>query len=133
MVSAQLQDELKSRLLDERRRLESEVTSLRSSDTRSDTFLADETDSADQHPADEGSELFEREKNLALVRELQRSLDQVNEALQRMDAGTYGTCARCGKPIPEKRLQALPEAIHDIECQAQIERSLARQIGAPQR
>jgi RNA polymerase-binding protein DksA len=90
---------------------------------RGDTFHSDEmTDVVDQHPADEASELFEREKNITLRQTLEESLLSVNEALQKFEEGTYGVCARCGKAIPEKRLRALPEATHCIECQALLER-----------
>ncbi len=45
----------------------------------------------------------------------------IDQALLRIDEGTYGTCARCGKPIPERRLEVLPTARYDAECQAAIE------------
>ncbi|HEV3469835.1 MAG TPA: TraR/DksA family transcriptional regulator [Pyrinomonadaceae bacterium] len=45
----------------------------------------------------------------------------IDQALLRMDEGTYGVCARCGREIPERRLEALPTARYDAECQALIE------------
>jgi DnaK suppressor protein len=45
----------------------------------------------------------------------------IDQALLRIDEGTYGTCARCGKEIPERRLDALPTARYDAECQSIIE------------
>ncbi|HEY0323871.1 MAG TPA: TraR/DksA family transcriptional regulator [Pyrinomonadaceae bacterium] len=45
----------------------------------------------------------------------------IDQALLRMDEGTYGVCARCGKPIDERRLEALPTARYDAACQAEIE------------
>lgn len=45
----------------------------------------------------------------------------IDEALQRIDDGTYGQCARCGKPIDEERLKAMPTAKYDAQCQAAIE------------
>ena len=47
----------------------------------------------------------------------------IDQALMRMDEGTYGECARCGKPIDERRLEALPTARYDAACQAEIEAS----------
>ncbi|HEX8176149.1 MAG TPA: TraR/DksA family transcriptional regulator [Pyrinomonadaceae bacterium] len=47
----------------------------------------------------------------------------IDQALLRMDEGTYGQCARCGKPIDERRLEALPTARYDAACQAEIEAS----------
>ncbi|HEY0079823.1 MAG TPA: TraR/DksA family transcriptional regulator [Pyrinomonadaceae bacterium] len=45
----------------------------------------------------------------------------IDQALLRIDEGSYGTCARCGKLIPERRLEVLPTARYDAECQAAIE------------
>jgi DnaK suppressor protein len=45
----------------------------------------------------------------------------IDQALLRINEGSYGTCARCGKDIPERRLEALPTARYDAECQAIIE------------
>jgi DnaK suppressor protein len=45
----------------------------------------------------------------------------INQALLRIEEGSYGTCARCGKPIDERRLEAMPTARYDAECQAAIE------------
>lgn len=45
----------------------------------------------------------------------------IDQALLRIDEGTYGECARCGKPIDERRLEAMPTARYDAACQAEIE------------
>ncbi|GAC1328830.1 MAG: hypothetical protein NVS2B16_27710 [Chloroflexota bacterium] len=129
MIGQELSKELHEKLLDERRRLQHEISGLSSGGTRGDTFLSDEQDQVDQHPADEGSELFEREKNLTLTRMLESTLLEVDEALRKFDEGTYGTCERCEKPIAEKRLRALPAATHCIECQAKLEKQA--QTSAP--
>jgi DnaK suppressor protein len=47
----------------------------------------------------------------------------IDQALMRMDEGTYGTCARCGNTIDERRLEALPTARYDAKCQTEIEAS----------
>ena len=47
----------------------------------------------------------------------------IDQALMRIDEGTYGTCARCGQEIPERRLEALPTARYDADCQSAIEQS----------
>ena len=47
----------------------------------------------------------------------------IDQALLRLDEGSYGVCARCGKDIPERRLEALPTARYDAECQALIEQN----------
>jgi DnaK suppressor protein len=50
-----------------------------------------------------------------------RMVAEIDEALRRIDEGTYGACERCGKPIPEARLEALPTARFDAACQSEIE------------
>ena len=50
-------------------------------------------------------------------------IEEIDEALLRIEDGTYGECARCGKPIDEQRLKAMPSAKYDAECQTAIERS----------
>lgn len=122
MDDRELGEELHQQLLDHRQRLEDEISNLGGGGARADVFQENESDAVDQHPADEGSELFEREKNLTLQRAVEANLEAVNEALKRYDAGTYGRCMHCGKPIPQARLKALPEAAYDIECQSKFER-----------
>jgi YteA family regulatory protein len=64
----------------------------------------------DNHPADTSTALYEREKDLALRRQLEEELRDVNQALQKMEEGTYGICEVTGEPIPIERLHAIPTA-----------------------
>jgi RNA polymerase-binding protein DksA len=64
--------------------------------------------SADNHLADTASETFERELDEGLEGDAREQLRQVDEALARIEAGTYGTCSACGKEIPVERLEAVP-------------------------
>ena len=48
-------------------------------------------------------------------------INEIDEALRRIEDGTYGQCVRCGKPIDEERLKAMPTARYDAQCQAAIE------------
>lgn len=73
------------------------------------------------HLADQGTEMFEREKAIGLEQSLQARLSQVEHALSRVDAGSYGTCERCGRRIPKERLDAMPEATLCIECKTEME------------
>jgi RNA polymerase-binding transcription factor DksA len=125
MISEQLSNELHGQLLQERDRLRTEIDNLQEG-ISADTFDEEGQDAVDQHPADEGSEMFEREKNLTVRATLQRQLDEVNIALQKFDNGTYGVCETCGKPIDERRLRAFPAATHDVEHQAEIDRMQGR-------
>jgi RNA polymerase-binding transcription factor DksA len=77
------------------------------------------------HMADEATELFEREKSIGMEQSLQEHTRQVEHALSRIEEGSYGDCEQCGKPIPEERHTAMPEATLCIECKAQEERTTA--------
>src|SRR5687768_10531921 len=67
-----------------------------------------ELSTLDQHPGDQGSETFEREKDFAILESLEESLEDIDKALQRVDAGTFGRCEVCDKKIPDERLRARP-------------------------
>lgn len=63
----------------------------------------------DNHPADQGTELFERGKDIALNEHAERELEDINAALHAIEEGTYGICTVCGEDIPYERLLAVPE------------------------
>ncbi|HET9922329.1 MAG TPA: TraR/DksA C4-type zinc finger protein [Ktedonobacteraceae bacterium] len=71
--------------------------------------------------ADDAVDLEQIEKNRAILVNENALLMQVEEALKRLDNGTYGTCIICGKPIPEKRLEAIPWALLCVEDEEQLE------------
>jgi RNA polymerase-binding transcription factor len=73
-------------------------------------------------PADEGTDVADIERQEVVKRDQEERLNQIRAALGRMAAGTYGTCANCGKTIPIARLEALPWATLCIDCQAASER-----------
>ncbi|GAB3791081.1 TraR/DksA C4-type zinc finger protein [Virgibacillus kimchii] len=64
----------------------------------------------DNHPGDMGTELYEREKDIALNEHAETELEEINEALHAIEEGTYGICKICGADIPYERLKALPAA-----------------------
>jgi len=72
--------------------------------------------------ADAGTKTFEREHEMSLANNSRDLLLQVERALARLDAGTYGRCENCGNPIPKARLQALPAATLDVACKQREER-----------
>jgi DnaK suppressor protein len=72
---------------------------------------------------DEGdSEVFEREKNAALIAVLEIRMQDIQMALRSIEKGSYGTCARCGKQIEPARLEVKPDATLCLTCQQEIER-----------
>jgi DnaK suppressor protein len=78
--------------------------------------------SADQHPADMGTETFELEKDLSIQSNLEASLADVEWAMKRLDDGTYGSCETCKRRIPKARLEAMPATRYCIDDQQRAER-----------
>lgn len=74
------------------------------------------------HMADDGSNVSEQERILTMSNDLQDMWHQANDALERLDRGTYGDCERCGRPINPERLEAFPWVRYCIECQTIVER-----------
>jgi RNA polymerase-binding protein DksA len=75
----------------------------------------------DQHPGDNATELADADRENALLEAADDQRVQIREALQRIDAGTYGTCVDCGAQISDARLSVRPEAARCVECQAKFE------------
>ncbi|WP_246178869.1 TraR/DksA family transcriptional regulator [Actinomadura decatromicini] len=82
----------------------------------------DTSDGAGDDQADAGAKTYEREHELALSYNSQDLLAQIERAVQRMDAGTYGTCESCAKPIGKARLQVFPRATLCVTCKQREER-----------
>ena len=73
------------------------------------------------HMAEDASDAFEQAKSLALRRHMEGLLAEVQEALQRLDSGTYGLCLACGEVIDPARLEVLPYASLCLRCKALAE------------
>jgi DnaK suppressor protein len=71
--------------------------------------------------ADLGTKAFNREQEFALAVSLRNRLDQVEHALERLDAGHYGTCETCGDEIPVARLAAFPSVTLCVGCKSRSE------------
>jgi DnaK suppressor protein len=106
--------------------LEFEATALRADLAKAASDIAERlTDAvrdAGDDQADAGTKAFEREQELALTQNARDLLDQGERALARIDAGTYGVCESCGKPIGKARLLAFPRATLCVQCKQREER-----------
>src|SRR6476619_1285140 len=71
---------------------------------------------------DAGSDAYDRDFALSLLSQEQDSLYEIDEALKRIEIGTYGICEMSGKVIPHARLEALPFTRYTVECQAELEK-----------
>ena len=85
-------------------------------------LMIEGSDGAGRDPADVGSSNFERDQELSLHNNPRALLDQTEQALRMLDAGTYGTCESCGKPIGKLRLEVFPRATMCVSCKQRAER-----------
>ena len=114
-------EDFRKRLLDERTELEKQLEELEESSFSSPQ--SDMTGEAgfDEEFADAGTATFERERDLSIENNVRDLLGKIDKALGRIDAGTFGICERCGKPIERARMKALPYAnlcIKDAQAEA---------------
>ena len=114
-------DRFRDLLLDHRKQVTDALEYLHSENPGT---ITDETDELplDNHLADAASVTFDRELDYSLEENSEEILQLIDEALQRIGDGTYGTCKRCGKQIAAERLEALPYARLCIECKRLEER-----------
>lgn len=98
-------------------------------DLEQGNLMASQSDFTGEMPFEEeyaasGTSTFERERDLSLSENVKDLLQRVNEALARIEEGTYGICEMCGEKIPEERLEALPYANLCILCKQKEEKAL---------
>lgn len=74
------------------------------------------------HQADAGSDAYDRDFALSLLSSEQDALNEIEEAIRRLESGTYGICEISGKPIPHVRLEAIPFTRYTVEVQASLEK-----------
>ena len=86
-----------------------------------DARLAREQTGYGNHMADDATQTFEDEKELAIKQHLQGMLDEVERALHRMDTNSYGRCENCGQEIDPLRLEAVPWASLCLRCKSRSE------------
>jgi RNA polymerase-binding protein DksA len=109
-LSAQEVREFGDRLRSERDELSEQLTTI-----EDQSFAATQSDlsgdvGVDDESADAGTATFEREKELSIEQNVRDLIAKIERALKRIDAGTFGICEVCGKPIEKARLKALPYA-----------------------
>lgn len=118
---------VRERLTTERERLRYDIFELTQGDRAvSPVDALDSAAGLKSEQADDADLMFEAERTQAVASNAQRLLAQVEAALQRLDAGTYGMCVQCGKDINPRRLEALPYATLCIDCQSRNEAHLSR-------
>lgn len=116
MASQEVVAAEKARLLKEQEELKDELTHLR------ELMQAE----VDVDPDEGDGEIFEREKNAALIAVLEAKLKDIETALRSIEKGSYGICTRCGQPIEPGRLEVKPDATFCLKCQEEVERLMRR-------
>jgi RNA polymerase-binding transcription factor DksA len=107
-------DEARQRLEAEKTRVSGLINELHTD--LDDEVASDESEpNYDQHPADSGSDVFEREKDLSILDSLETELAEIEAAIERIDQGTYGIDEVTGAPIDPERLEAVPVARTNID------------------
>jgi RNA polymerase-binding transcription factor DksA len=126
MSQSNLTDEqiarFKQMLLDEKTRIEIERADYRGEEA-GDTEEQEGGDLADydpNDPADEASNLFDRDRMMAATENMTRILDKIERALKKIDDGTYGFSDIDGKPIPIERLEAIPYAVTTVQQEESV-------------
>ena len=125
-AAAQADDWSADELAEVRAELEGQATALRGeidrAEAASEKLKRDQSSEGSGDEADAGSKTFEREHEMSLSNNSRDLLVQVERALGRLDAGTYGRCEECGNAIPKARLQAFPRATLCVTCKQREER-----------
>lgn len=111
-------DYFKQRLLKERERYNNIMEMMKDNNIGDqDDFVSNELSNYDNHPAELGTEVFQVTLNNALKVNEEYNLNQINEALDKIEEGTYGICVDCHREIDRQRLETLPYANKCIECE----------------
>ena len=114
-------DRQKARLLDLRDHFLDQMQSVAQDSLRS-RAENNEASAVGQHQADAGSDAYEKDFALSLLSQEQDALYEIEEALKRIELGTYGVCEMSNKAIPHARLEAIPFARFTVDCQQQLEK-----------
>ena len=111
-----MSNKIQAELEEQKRRLLADIEDLESQDPSNDSFR--DVNNTDD---DDAAESEDHNRIQARLDAARAQLQLVEKALAKLENGTYGKCERCGKPIPEARLEAKPAAIYDVECEEIVE------------
>lgn len=115
-------DKYRKKLLAERDRIRYEMEQIERDISYDDTSIGQgELADYDNHPADAATDTYEKERDIAVRDNFREILGRIDEALGKIERGTYGICDRCGREITPGRLNVVPYAIYCVECQDLIE------------
>jgi DnaK suppressor protein len=113
-------NEMKTRLEAKRAELQQSIADL--TEAHPEPVGPIEASEGPQDFEDVAVDFLETQQEQSILVNQQALLTEVEDALKRIEDGTYGKCVNCGRPIPEKRLEAIPWAARDVKCEEQLER-----------
>lgn len=117
---------IRKEILKEREQLLEQITSITGESAKSQKDAAGDLSGYTLHMADMATDMYNREFSMELAEGERERLYNLEEALKRIDEGSYGRCDHCGCAISKPRLKALPQAKCCIKCQEKQERSGSR-------
>jgi YteA family regulatory protein len=108
----------RSVLLGEKNRINETIDKMKEH-SNSDNMKAEisELSVVDNHPADMGTEMFDKERNYALMDNEKNIVNQIDKALKRIEEGVYGKCVLCGEEIQKERINFMPYVLTCIDCE----------------
>ena len=121
-MNAQERNAWRDKLVAERDRIRAELDSFKESTSSTARESSGDLSSYSSHMADQGTDTMEREKMFLLASQLRKRLEEVSEAMLRLEAGSFGSCQVCGQPIPPRRLERVPTARTCVRCQEKLEK-----------
>ena len=113
-------DKYKERLLEKRTEIADNVKRLEGENSGRDRLSREVAKQDFEGGGDAALQAMTRSQSAAVIGNLRDMLISIDEALEKIEEGTYGVCEVCGKNIPKKRLEALPEATMCIKCHTKV-------------
>ena len=118
-------------LLAERAKFAGEIRSIARDASQNPREASGDLSGYTVHMADMSADTYERELSMNIASNEQEVLYQIDDALKRLDEGTFGVCLQCNKPIALSRLKAVPYGALCIDCQRLKEQKTPRKAPAP--
>ncbi len=125
-LSKQQLKQFRQLLITERAKVAGEIKAIAQETAKSPRDASGDLSAYTIHLADMAADTYEREMSMSIVSSEQEVLYQIDDALKRMDDGSYGICQECNTPITLSRLKAVPYASMCIACQRVKEQKTKR-------
>ena len=116
MIAEKIQEELRKKLLEEKKRIEKNLSGTETDKKGVDREYETKFEEIDRDQEENADEMEMYESNLAVDESMKTELEKIEKALAAIEAGTYGICSNCQKEIPLERLRAYPQAEHCLGC-----------------